>query len=268
MLVDTEFKIADECWIALAQLHKTHPEKKSFSASEILDRLRQEKVHSEVRPGVPPHIYLHNVANLPPNSAKYRMFYRLEDGTYRLLRPGDDSHPDRRGKTHPNRADLPSRYHKLLDWYEREYCARSDRSVEENDPVLQMRGVGKEIWADEGGDAFVARERAAWPGNLESKNALAGLGPRVERVWKRILQHQGEEFRTKSKRPFTYSVEGDSGLWFYLEGRRVNKRLWRGDLEKAVARCPISKLTDISDCFDPSYLFGLLMDPRISNKEW
>ena len=100
MLVDTEVKVADECCIALAQLHKTHPEKKSFSASEILDRLRQEKVHSEVRPGVPPHIYLHNVANLPPNSAKYRMFYRLEDGTYRLLRPGDDSHPDRRGKTH------------------------------------------------------------------------------------------------------------------------------------------------------------------------
>jgi hypothetical protein len=32
--------------------------------------------------------------------------------------------------------------------------------VEENDPVLQMRGVGKEIWADEGGDGFVARERA------------------------------------------------------------------------------------------------------------
>lgn len=31
-----------------------------------------------------------------------------------------------------------------------------------SDPVLAMRGVGKEIWADEGGDSFVARERAAW----------------------------------------------------------------------------------------------------------
>ena len=268
MLVDTEVLVADECWIALAQLHKTHPEKNSFSAPEILDRLRQEKVHSEVRRGVPPHIYLHNVANLPPNSAKYRMFYRLEDGTYRLFRPGDDSHPARRGKTCPNRGDLPSRYHELLDWYEKQYCARSVRSVEENDPVLQMRGVGKEIWADEGGDAFVARERAGWSDNLEGKDAPAASGHRMERVWKRISRHQGEKFYTKSKLPFTYSLEGDSGLWFYREGTRINKKLWRGDLEKAVARCPLDKVTEIKDCFDSSYLFGLLMDPRISNKEW
>jgi 3-methyladenine DNA glycosylase AlkD len=33
---------------------------------------------------------------------------------------------------------------------------------ERNDPVLQMRGVGKEIWANEGGDALIARERASW----------------------------------------------------------------------------------------------------------
>src|SRR5213593_3103090 len=105
MLVDTEILVADECWIALARLHKSHPEKKSFSAQEILEQLKEGKAHSRVRAGVPPHIYLHNVANLPPNSARYRMFYRLEDGTYRLFRPGDDSHPSRRGKTHPNRAD-------------------------------------------------------------------------------------------------------------------------------------------------------------------
>src|SRR5439155_2143851 len=127
---------------------------------------------------------------------------------------------------------------------------------------------GKEIWADEGGDAFVARERAGWSDNLEGKDAPAASGHRMERVWKRISRHQGEKFYTKSKLPFTYSLEGDSGLWFYREGTRINKKLWRGDLEKAVARCPLDKVTEIKDCFDSSYLFGLLMDPRISNKEW
>ena len=29
----------------------------------------------------------------------------------------------------------------------------------EDDPILQMWGVGKEIWADEGGDAFIGKER-------------------------------------------------------------------------------------------------------------
>jgi len=31
----------------------------------------------------------------------------------------------------------------------------------EDDPVLQMWGVGKEIWTDEGGDEFIAKERAS-----------------------------------------------------------------------------------------------------------
>lgn len=33
---------------------------------------------------------------------------------------------------------------------------------DKDDPVLQMRGVGKEIWADMGGDAFVNSLRTAW----------------------------------------------------------------------------------------------------------
>ena len=35
-------------------------------------------------------------------------------------------------------------------------------SGEDTDPVLQMRGVGKEIWTEEGGDAFIERERRRW----------------------------------------------------------------------------------------------------------
>lgn len=33
-------------------------------------------------------------------------------------------------------------------------------SGDENDSVLQMWGVGKEIWSGERGDVFIARERA------------------------------------------------------------------------------------------------------------
>ena len=154
--------VADECWVALALLHRSHPERSSFSPREIVERLRLERAYPELRPGVQPHIYLHNVANLPPNSAKYRMFYRLPDGALRLFRPGDDSHSARSGKTKPDRSDLPSQYHELLDWYERDYSSAAGRLDPSTDPVLAMRGTGKEIWADEGADAFVARLREGW----------------------------------------------------------------------------------------------------------
>jgi len=38
----------------------------------------------------------------------------------------------------------------------------------ENDPILQMCGVGKEIWQDEGGDAFIERERNSWDEGTDS----------------------------------------------------------------------------------------------------
>ena len=154
-------RIADECWLALALLHRENPDRRSFSPSEVFDRLKEEAVHSEIRPGVKPHIYLHNVANRPPNSARYRVFYRLEDGTLRLFRPGDECDPSRNGKTKPERSDLPEKYRPLLDWYDNEYSKRTT-GPDDVDPVLAMRGVGKEIWAEEGGDAYVERERNAW----------------------------------------------------------------------------------------------------------
>jgi len=43
------------------------------------------------------------------------------------------------------------------------------RTTSDEDPVLKMWGAGKEIWKDEGGDAFIARERADLNENLERK---------------------------------------------------------------------------------------------------
>src|ERR1700734_3768064 len=129
-------RVADEAWLALALLQYEHPNRDSFSAREILDRVKVEQVHPELRPGVQVHIYLHNVANAEPNSAKYRMFYKLGDDTYRLFRPTDAAHPARRGKTFPHRDELPKKYHYLLDWYEREYCGQQSAIRDEDDPIL------------------------------------------------------------------------------------------------------------------------------------
>jgi hypothetical protein len=110
------------------------------------------------------------------------MFYQLPDGTFRLFRPGDDFVESRRsGKAKPNRHNVPERYHKLLDWYENEYCRTGGAGKEADDPVLRMRGVGQEIWKDEGGDAFVARERQAWDAEAQPRRGVSGVRP-VRRV--------------------------------------------------------------------------------------
>ncbi len=155
-------RVADEAWLALALLQYENRDRDSFSAKEILDRVKSEQAHAELRPGIQVHIYSHNVANAEPNSAKYRMFYKLADDTYRLFRPTDAAHPARKGKTIPARDELPKKYHYLLDWYEREYCGKQSAVREEDDPILQMWGLGKEIWADTNADDYVRSLRADW----------------------------------------------------------------------------------------------------------
>jgi len=212
-----EILIADECWVALAKLHRGHPDRKSFSGSEILDELRITQAHPSLRAGVQPHIYLHNVANAAPNPARHRLFYRLAEGTYRLFRPGDDYHPARTGKTRPRQTELPACYHDLIDWYEREYCAGAAPARPEEDPVLRMRGVGKELWAEEGGDAFVARLRAEWFSGTPRLSK-----PFADEVWDRVVAHQGKPFRVSGEGLcFTYTVDENRALSFYQGGAKL-----------------------------------------------
>jgi hypothetical protein len=161
---EKSIRVADEAWLALALLQYEHPDRDSFSAREILDRVKAEQANPELRPGVQVHIYLHNVANAEPNSAKYRMFYKLAGDTYRLYRPTDPAHPARKGKMTPERDELPLKYHYLLDWYEHEYSSKQGDTREEDDPILQMWEVGKEIWADTNADDYVRDLRSNWYG--------------------------------------------------------------------------------------------------------
>ena len=155
--------VADEAWVALATLHKAQPKRQSFSAKEIMDQVKREHAYPELRPGVQAHIYLHNVANLEPNSARNRMSYRLENDTYRLYRTGDPAHPLRKGKIVPNRAELPARYHDLLDWYEREY-SKGGVKEETKGLIERMWGVGKHLWAGVNADEYVNDLRKDWEG--------------------------------------------------------------------------------------------------------
>lgn len=139
---------------------------------------------------------------------------------------------------------------------------------ETNDPVLSMLGVGKHLWKREPGDRFIDRLRSEdlppspFEGRLDAPVENAS-----ESVWQRIKSHQGEEFKTATRLPFTYAVEG-AGIWFFRDGRRINRKLTRTQVDRAIARCPLTSTTEIKDLMDYPYLFALLMDARIRREAW
>jgi hypothetical protein len=157
-----DLKVADEVWIIAALLQKEHPEKTDFSVEEIMERAHREKLTDPLRPGVYVHVIQHCVANRAPNPGRYRVLVETSSGRRRLFRHGDIYHPAREGgKITPSLENIPPRFYKLLDWY-REWSSRATREPASQDPLLQLRGSGRRLWASEHADEYVRRLREGW----------------------------------------------------------------------------------------------------------
>lgn len=157
-----DLKVADEVWIATARLHQQTPEKLDFTVEEIVERVKREGLVKPLRAGVYVHVVQHCVANRVPKPGRYRMLFETAPGRRRLFRKGDSYHPEREGgKIIPQREDLPSEYTDLLTWYEDWSQSAVGRSAQE-DPLLALRGSGKDLWADEHADEYVQRLREGW----------------------------------------------------------------------------------------------------------
>lgn len=83
-----------------------------------------------------------------------------------------------------------------------------------------------------------------------------GLG--FDRVWRRIEEHEGEEFRQVRGQVFAYRIEDGQ-----LRPSTVNQVLARSQFEKAYQRMPVSGPGQFNDLRGPAYLFAILSDPRI-----
>ena len=148
-------RVADEVWIATALLHREHPEAADFSLKEIEARLAREGMTDGKRPGVYPHLSVHCVANRPPDAGRYRMLFETAPSRRRLFRPGDPYHPKREGgKTVPDHAEIPPKYHPLLDWYEREWAPTAP-----NDPLLALASRYRDLWKGVDPDDYVRQLR-------------------------------------------------------------------------------------------------------------
>lgn len=155
-------KVADEVWIATALLHRAYPGRRDFTVREIVARAAKEAAGRSLRPSVRVHALLHCVANRPANPGRYRMLFATGRLTRRLYRPGDPYDPSREGsKTTPEREEIPPEYHELVDWYEKGLGKKPAKESQE-DAILGLRGLGKEIWVNEHPDEYVRRLREGW----------------------------------------------------------------------------------------------------------
>lgn len=143
-----------------------------------------------------------------------------------------------------------------------------DQSAEANDQLLSMLGVGRQLWEQEPGDHFVDRLRSEDLAVPSAPHPSSGASENLpETIWQRIVSHQGEQFQTVRGLPLTFQVEG-SGIWFFRDGKRVNRKLTRTQFEVALSRCPLSRTTEIKDLMDYPYVFAVLSDKRIRGQEW
>lgn len=169
---------ADLVWIATASLQREKPERRGFSHDEI----RQRVYALEPAPGfsdstIRTHIATHCVANKQPDPSKHRKLYLNPDASYRLYRVGDPYDRARRqGKIIPDPNRIPPKYHDLLDWYRSQYAAPKNKP--DVDPILALRGVGKELWREVGGgDKFIRELRSNWYGNEVPERRLKSRMP-------------------------------------------------------------------------------------------
>lgn len=135
------------------------------------------------------------------------------------------------------------------------------------DPVLQMLGVGRELWKHETGDQFVERLRSE-ESPAPPQDQIAGPIENItETVWRRIRALQGQQFHTARGLPFTFQVDGN-GIWFFRDRKKIAVKLSRSQVEVAISRCPLQTTTEIKDLMDYTYLFALLSDRRIREQNW
>lgn len=81
-----------------------------------------------------------------------------------------------------------------------------------------------------------------------------------DKIWQRILNHQGEIFYTITNIKFDYKIKNNR---LVLNARKY--QIPKNSLEKAYNVGPLFELRQISNLFGYSYIFSILTDSRINN---
>lgn len=163
---------SDLVWIATASLHRRDEKRAGFRTAEIQETIaRLEPGHGLKESTIRTHIHQHCIAVKIPDPGSKRYLHQNSDGSFRLFREGDPSHPDRKnGASVPSHERLPDKYWPLLDWYSN--TVPSSPPVATQSPIEALYGTAKEyLRAYGGGEAYLRDLRSDWYGPEASPSA-------------------------------------------------------------------------------------------------
>lgn len=80
----------------------------------------------------------------------------------------------------------------------------------------------------------------------------------IDTVWKRIVACEGKTFRQIRGKTYTYEISGN-----VLIPEGINQNVPKSQFEQALEYLPFHDTTEVQHLRGPSYLYSILMDPRI-----
>lgn len=121
-------------------------------------------------------------------------------------------------------------------------------------------------YAVTGPSAKLLNVRTAWSASCLNESTRPTRGkmnhrtaPSIDEVWAQIKSLEGQEFQTKSGKPFTYIVSGHT-----LRVSRTSYGLSISEFAKVLGRVPFKGPGTVSnDVRGPSYIWSILHDSRV-----
>lgn len=86
----------------------------------------------------------------------------------------------------------------------------------------------------------------------------------IDSLWRRLKGYQGQQFETKTGKPFTYKISGD-----VFHPSRTDYNVSKADFRKALERAPFDGPGVINRTIrGPAYVWAVLHDRRIRQQDW
>ncbi len=82
-------------------------------------------------------------------------------------------------------------------------------------------------------------------------------------IWRRIVELEGEEFVQLRGGRFRFEIRGNA-----LAPDRTNRLLPRSSFRQAIELMPVDGPGRLQHLQGPSYLYAILMDPRVRGTDW
>lgn len=89
------------------------------------------------------------------------------------------------------------------------------------------------------------------------------MKPCIDAIWQRISAHAGETFQQIRGGEFTYIAESS-----HIKPNRTNQQIPRAHFEEALGLVSLENTRPVQHLRGPSYIFAVLMDPRIRQGDW